>query len=500
MDLSAPSLDNLESKRHLRFAVIGAGMSGILWAIKLQEAGITDFTIYEKAHKLGGTWRDNRYPGLSCDVPSQLYSYTFEKNANWTKRFSPGGEIQEYFEGVASKYDVERFIKYNNPVESLEYIDGKWHLETGGGINDVVDIVICATGVLHHPRYPEIEGMDTFKGDAFHSARWKDDLDLTGKRVAVIGTGSTAIQIVPAIVDKVEEVSLFQRTAQWVMTFPNPEYTDEEKADYAAHPEKLDEAYDTWKKHFSDTFARAVIGDQREIEKIAERAEWNLNVNVEDEELREKLRPDYVAACKRMVFSNDFYPAMQKDNANLVTEGIERIEENGIRTTDGKLHELDVIVYCTGFYPHVFMKPMNIKGKGGITLEQKWENGAEAYRSVVMPDFPNLFMMIGPNSPIGNFSIIMVSELQLDYIMQLVNLIQTGQIDEIEPKQDVTDRYNQSIRDAMEGTVWVSGCRSWYLDQNGNPATWPWTIERYIEEMSKPDLADFVMAPARETA
>ena len=409
-----------------RFAIIGAGMSGILTAIKLKQRGIRDFTIYEKAGGLGGTWRDNTYPGLSCDVPSHVYAYSFELKADWSHRFSPGAEIQGYFEGVARKYELDSHIRFNSEIVRAEYRDGRWHLSIKGGATDVVDFVICATGVLHHPTYPDIPGLGDFEGACFHTARWDHSVPLEGKRVGIIGTGSTAIQIVPALTDTVSKLTLFQRTAQWILPLANPAYSEDEKAMYRTSPERLRQSYDYWSARFVDTFARAVIGDQDELRKIEEACRTNLEENVADPDLRRRLTPNYRAACKRLIMSDTFYPAMQKPNVALVTDGIDRIEAGGVRTNDGVLHELDVLVMATGFDGHAFLRPMEVVGESGRRLDDAWAQANEAYRSVAVPGFPNFFMLVGPNSPIGNFSVIMISEIQLDYILQLVDLVLDG--------------------------------------------------------------------------
>ena len=482
-----------------RFAIIGAGMSGILTAIKLKERGIEDFAIYEKAARLGGTWRDNTYPGLSCDVPSHVYAYSFELKGDWSHRFSPGAEIQGYFEGVARKYGLDPYFRFNSEIERAEYRDGRWHLAIKGGATDVVDFVIAATGVLHHPATPDIPGLDEFKGACFHSARWDHSTPLDGKRIGIIGTGSTAIQIVPALADRVSKLTLFQRTAQWVLPLANPPYSEDEKAMYLASPQSLQQSYDFWSARFVDTFARAVIGDQDELHKIETACRTNLEENVRDPDLRRRLTPNYRTACKRLIMSDTFYPAMQKPNVELVTDGIERIEASGIRTKDGVLHELDVLVLATGFDGHAFLRPMDVIGEGGLRLADAWAQANEAYRSVAMPGFPNFFMLVGPNSPIGNFSVILISELQLAYVLQLVDLVLDGKCRAVAPSKAATQRFNTALREAMKGTVWVTGCKSWYLDRNGNPALWPWSFDRFRAEMQAPDLADFDLA-AREAA
>lgn len=477
--------------RSLKVAIIGAGMSGILAAIRLRETGVHNITIFEKADRLGGTWRDNTYPGLTCDVPSHLYRYTFEPNADWSRRFSPGPEICAYFEGVSARRDVDRLIRTNAEIVRSTFRDSRWELETIGGEVEMFDAVICCTGVLHHPKYPDIEGMDSFAGDMFHTARWNHDVDLKGKRVGIIGTGSTAMQITPAVIDDVAHLSLFQRTPQWVVPLPNPEIPEALKDRYRDNPEEMDGLYDHLSERFVDTFARAVIGDREEMRKVEENCYSNLQENVSDPVLRARLTPDYKVACKRLIMTDKFYPAIQQPNADLVTDGIERIEAGGVRTVDGKLHELDVLVLATGYHAHDFMRPMKVTGRDGLAIDEAWAEANEAYRSVAVPDFPNFFMVAGPNSPIGNFSLIQVAEVQLNYIMQLITHIQRGEGVEVEPTPEATKQFNDAIKAAMPGTVWVTGCNSWYLDKNGNPALYPWDFQRFRKDMAAPDLGDF---------
>ena len=475
-----------------RILVIGAGMAGILSAIKLREAGFEDVAIYEKADRLGGTWRENTYPGLSCDVPSHLYSYSFEPNPDWSHRFSPGAEIQAYFEDVARRHGVAERIRFGQEVTRCAFEDGRWRIETADGATDVGDVVIAATGVLHHPSLPAIAGLDDFQGAAFHSARWDHDVPLAGRRLGIVGTGSTAIQIVSAVVDEVAELSLFQRTAQWVMPQENPAYTDAERAEFREHPEILKELRENISRLFADGFSKAVVdADSPLLQAIQDACRANLEENVRDPELREKLRPDYRAACKRLIISADFYDAIQRPNARLVTEGIERIEKSGVRTRDGRLHELDVLVLATGFRVDRFMRPMEVIGRHGTTLEQAWQDGPTAYLSISIPDFPNLFMLNGPNGPVGNFSLIDVAELQLAYVLQLVERIRAGTCRELSASHEATDRFDADRREAAKHTIWSSGCQSWYLDAHGVPMAWPWTFDRFREEMRQPRLADF---------
>lgn len=484
--------------RPLRCAVIGAGMAGILSAIKLTEAGITDFTVYEKADRVGGTWRENTYPGLSCDVPSHLYSYSFALTSEWSRRFAPGPEIQAYFERVAEEHGVLQRARFGDAVTRCEFSDGKWHLTTASGNRDDVDVVIAATGVLHHPRYPEIDGIDTFAGAMFHSARWDHRVQLDGTRIGIIGTGSTAIQIVSAIVDRVAALSLFQRTAQWVMPQENPAYSDEEQAAFRAQPERLVDLHQNLSDMF-DLFANAVVDSESAELKLVEQACLaNLENNVHDPELRERLRPDYRAACKRLIISPNFYDAIQRPNAELVTDAIERIEPGGIRTKDGRLHELDVLVLATGFKTDAFMRPMTIAGRNGTTLEQAWTPRPEAYLSISIPDFPNFFMLNGPNGPVGNFSLIEVAELQTRYVMQLIERIRAGECREVCATREALVEFERAREVAAQRTVWVTGCRSWYLDDRGLPAVWPWSFVRFREAMKTPDPTKYEFAGAHE--
>jgi len=472
--------------RQLRFAVIGAGMAGILSAIKLSEAGLTDFTVYEKGDRVGGTWRENTYPGLSCDVPSHLYSYSFALSPDWSYRFSPGPEIQAYFERVAREYDVERHVRFGDEVVRCAFVDGCWHLETASGHRDVVDVVIAATGVLHHPKYPDIEGLGSFEGAAFHSARWDHGVTIDGARLGVVGTGSTGVQIVSAVVDRVEELTLFQRTAQWIMPQENPAYSEEERARYRDDPAELAETYARLAEMFG-VFANAVVdADSPESHMIAEACRDHLDTAVRDPELRERLRPDYRAACKRLVISPDFYEAVQRPNAEVVSSPIAHVEPKGVCTRDGRLHELDVLVLATGFKVDAFMRPMEVVGRRGTRLDDVWAQRPNAYMSISIPEFPNLFMLNGPNGPVGNFSLIEVAELQFGYVMQLVDLLRSGRCREISATHEAMQRHEAARVEATKKTVWATGCRSWYLDDRGVPMVWPWSFDRFRDEMAAP--------------
>jgi cation diffusion facilitator CzcD-associated flavoprotein CzcO len=482
------------ARSSLRFVVIGAGMAGILAAIKLREAGFDDVVVYEKADRLGGTWRENTYPGLSCDVPSHLYSYSFAPNPDWSHRFSPGPEIRAYFEDVARRWGVDALVRYRAEVVRCTFACGSWSVELADGTVDEADVVIAATGVLHHPALPDIPGLETFAGTAFHSARWNHEVPIAGRRVGVVGTGSTAVQIVGAVVDEVATLTLFQRTAQWIAPQENPPYADDEKAAFRAHPETMAQVRQEIARLFEDTFANALVdASAPALEAIHAVCVQHLEQSVADPVLRERLRPTYRAACKRLVISGTFYDAIQRPNATLVTEGIERVEPAGVRTRDGRLHELDVLVLATGFRVDRFMRPMEVVGRGGVTLEGVWRERPSAYMAISIADFPNLFMLNGPNGPVGNFSLIDVAELQFGYILQLVEWLRAGACTEVSVSREAMARFEAERRQAAARTIWASGCRSWYLDAEGVPMAWPWTFDRFREEMAAPRLEDYEM-------
>ncbi len=490
----------MSDRRH-RFVVIGAGMAGILSAIKLREAGFRAVTVYEKADRLGGTWRENTYPGIACDVPSHLYSYSFAPNPDWSHVFSPGDEILAYLEDVARRHGVTDCIRLGTEVTRLEWRQGRWHVETATGERDEADFVIAATGVLHHPRYPDIEGLGDFEGAAFHSARWDHTVPLEGRRVGVVGTGSSAVQIVGAVVDTVGELRLFQRTPQWILPLDNPPISDEDRARFRADPTALAARRAELARSFADNFANAVVdAASPQMRMIEELCLANLEQNVVDPDLRERLRPDYRAACKRLVVHPNFYEAVQRPNAVLVTERIARVEPAGVRTADGELHELDVLVLATGFQVDRFLRPIQVTGRDGISLDEVWTERPTAYLSISVPGFPNLFMLNGPNGPVGNFSLIDVAELQLAYVLQLIEPVLRGEAAAVCARRDATERLEAARVEAAQKTVWVTGCKSWYLDDRGIPAAWPWSFDRFREVMARPDLGDFELTAAPQVS
>ncbi len=486
-----PTATPVPARADPRFAIIGAGMAGILSAIKLKQAGLTDFTVYEKADRLGGTWRENTYPGITCDVPSHLYCYSFALNPGWSHMYPPGGEIQAYFESAAERFGVTPHIRFGDEVMVCEFANGRWQLTTAGGHRDEVDFVIAATGVLHHPKYPEIKGLESFGGKMFHSSRWDHDVALEGGRVGIVGTGSTAVQIVSAIVDRVKKLVLFQRTPQWILPAVNPAFSTDEQSAFSEDPVLMKDLRSSVSQLF-DSFSNAIVDlDSPTMNMIEQVCQSNLEDNVTDVSLRERLRPDYRAGCKRLIVSPDFYQAIQKPTAGLVTEAIERIETAGVRTSDGRLHELDVLVLATGFKVNAFVRPMSVIGRNGKDLAHDWKDRPEAYLSISVPGYPNFFMLNGPNGPVGNFSLVEVAELQLAYIMKLVDRVRSGVCREISASPIAMEDFEAARVEAAKRTVWATGCRSWYLDDRGIPAVWPWPFERFRSEMSAPKWEAF---------
>ncbi len=477
--------------QEIRIIVIGAGMAGILTGIRLQQYGYHNYVIYEKSDRLGGTWRENTYPGLACDVPAHLYTYSFEPNPEWSSTFARGPEIQAYFERVARKYHIIERIRFNEEIPYCAFEDGRWKVRTSTGREDEADVIIAATGVLHHPKIAELPGMDAFEGALFHSARWDHSVELEGKRVGVVGTGSTAIQIATALVDKVAHFDLFQRTAQWVMPIEDRPYTEEERTAFRADTRKLDALRTEIDRDFQG-FANGVIdSDSPEMKAIEDACSANLEDNVRDPVLREKLRPNYRAGCKRLIFSSNFYEKIQHPNAEVVTSGIRAVEPRGIRTEDGELHELDVLVLATGFQADAFIRPTTVLGRNGVNLDQVWADHPIAYLSISIPEFPNFFMLNGPNGPVGNFSLIQIAESQVSYVLQLIGQIRAGACREISASAKATADFEEARSAAAKKSIWATGCNSWYLDKHGVPASWPWTPSRFFEEMASPHLELF---------
>lgn len=473
---------NGAAPRRPRVAIVGAGMSGICMGLKLQHAGIDDFTIFEKGDQLGGTWRDNRYPGLFCDVPSRFYQFSFAMNPDWTHRFSPGPEIWRYFDRIAAEHGLNERIRFETEVVSADHDGTSWHLRTAAGEEHEADFLVSATGVLHHPRHPEIDGLETFAGSCFHSARWDHSVPVAGKRVGVIGTGSTGVQIVTALAGVASELTLFQRTAQWILPYPNSRYSRLTRALHRRFA-ALDRVSFRATRHYFEALSRALTqpGWQRRLVSSICRA--NLRT-VRDPELRRKLTPPYQPMCKRLVVSSGFYRAVQRDDADVVAERIERVEPAGVRTADGTLHELDVLVLATGFDTHAYVRPMKVTGPEGESLDEAWAEGPRSWRTVALPGFPNFFMLIGPQSPVGNYPLTSIAETQADFATGWMRRWMSGEVRLIAPRADAASAFEAERRRALPGTVWVTGCDSWYLGPDGVPEIWPWEPERHREMLA----------------
>lgn len=483
------------NSRPLRYAIIGTGMSGILAAIRLQEQGNNEIVLFEKADRIGGTWRENTYPGLNCDVPAHAYTYSFAPNPEWSSFLASGSEIQGYFEDVVSRHQIEPLIRFNTEIEEARFDDvsQQWTLVDQHGKKHECDVVIAATGVLHHPSMPDIEGLDSFAGASFHSARWDHDVPLDGQRIAIIGCGSTGVQLVSALAGRASELYHVQRTPQWIMEVPNPAYSDAERAAFRANPELIDQI------RFSEEylgrvrrFTEAIIdADSPEIQEIEALVLSNLEDNVHDPVLREKLRPDYRAACKRLIYSPDYYAKVQEPGVEVVVGNIDRIEPAGVRMADGQLLEVDVLVLATGFKADRFVRPMKVIGSEGADLDQLWSPSPSAFLGISIAGFPNLFLLNGPTGPVGNFSLIDIAERQWGHIEQLLEPLRVGKYRSVELRPETMERYNTERTEAAQNTIFASGCSSWYLDAEGVPATWPWSYDTFAERTGKVVESDY---------
>jgi cation diffusion facilitator CzcD-associated flavoprotein CzcO len=483
------------SGRQPRIAIVGAGMSGIAATVKLRRAGYTDVTVFEKADRVGGTWRENTYPGLSCDIPSRWYCFSFALRADWSHRYSYGPEIQSYMQSVADEFGVTERVRFNSPVTDLRYEAPRWRLTSGGDTVEYFDVVISATGILHRPAYPAIDGLDTFAGDCFHTARWDHSVALAGKRVGIIGTGSTAAQVVGAITAEVGEMHVFQRTAQWMLPLPQKAYSKRWNRLMARFPLLQKLAYHYYLQILMRTFSAGTVGNRSMQRLMSWLCRRNLENNVPDPALRERLTPDYQAACKRLIFCSDFYPAISRPNAHLVTEGIERIEPDGVRTVDGELHELDVLVLATGFDAAAFILPTKVTGEGGVDLEQRWAGAPRAHRAVAVPGFPNFWMLEGPTGPVGNLSLITITEYQVDYVIAMLDRMKAEGLASIAPRKSAFEGYNAAMGEAIQNTIWVTGgCDSWYFDESGKPNLYPWIPSRYLKDMHNPVFEEYELA------
>ncbi len=484
---------NKRNPKDTSFVIIGSGLSGVLMAIRLREAGFANFTILEKAGEMGGTWRDNTYPGVACDVAAHLYSYSFARNPAWPNRYAKGADIWRYHRDVARRHGVLPHIEYNKEVRSAEFTDGAWRLTTTDGREYHADIVIAAAGRLHHPVIPAIKGAASFAGPQFHTARWDASAVLRGKRIGLIGTGSTATQVITSLAGTVPALKVFQRTPQWVYPVKNTPNPWWRRLAFRLFP-----AY--WKRYFlqlqSETEARgkATTGSS-EARAARDKVCHDMLATIRDPTLRAKLTPDYEVGCKRLVFSDGFYEAIQQPGVEVITEAIAQIEPGGIRTTDGALHEIDLLVYATGFDAHAYLRPMQVKGAGGISLETLWQDLPLAYHSVTIPHMPNFLMINGPYSPGGSASVIGIVEAQADYLMQLIDRITSDDV-LLAPCEEAARGWLDGVRELARNSLWgTGGCVSWYLDKTGTPTLNPITLTELKAQLAAPDYTDFDIQP-----
>lgn len=474
-------------------AIIGSGFSGLCMGIQLKKAGIYDFLIFERASSIGGTWRDNTYPGVACDVSSHMYSFSFEPNPNWSRMFSPQNEILDYLKKCVNKYDLEPFIQYNTNITGAGFDEqaGCWKIETEQGKIIETKIIVNGMGPLNRAVVPHFKGMENFSGRMFHSSEWDHSFDLNNKRVAVIGTGASAIQIVPNIVDKVKSLYLFQRTAPWILPKPDREMKLWEKRMFAALPftQKIYRYAIYW---ILESSAMGLVINPKWTKLIEKMALKHLKKSVSDEELRKKLTPNYIIGCKRILLSNDYYPALTKPQTRLVTDGIDSIENNGIITKSGEKIELDAIIFGTGFNAAEYPKDFIVRGLNGKLLSDEWKQGPEAYLGTTVKNFPNLFFIIGPNTGLGHNSMIFMIESQVNYIIQCIQNLRENAYRYMDVKNDLQENYNREIQKKLSHTVWNSGCVSWYQTSTGkNTAIYPGFTFQFWNRLKKMKREDF---------
>ncbi|HEX2213063.1 MAG TPA: NAD(P)/FAD-dependent oxidoreductase [Mycobacterium sp.] len=472
---------------------IGAGFSGIGAAIKLIERGIEDFVVLERGDDVGGTWRDNVYPGVACDVPSILYSYSFEPYA-WSKVFADGAEIQQYIQGVVDKWDVRRFVRFGQNVVALHYDEagGYWNISTDGG-DYRARSVVASYGPLANASLPRIEGIDDFGGVMVHSARWNADLDLADKTVAVIGTGSTAVQLIPELVRRAGKVVVFQRTPGWVLPRHNLSVPGAVKRLFDTVP-VIQRLARSALFRITEVTALGLVWNTALTSLIAAAGKRFLRKEVKDDWLRRRLTPDYRPGCKRMLVSDDYLAALQASNCELVTWPIARISESGVMTCEGLEHSADVIVCATGYEVTKTSPPIDIVGRDGRSLTTEWARGASAYKSVSVAGYPNLYFTFGPNAGPGHTSALMYMEAQIDYAVELISIMESRGLTSLEVTRGAQESYNSWLQERLAKTTWNSGgCRSWYLTEDGFNATmFPGFATTYRKILRDVDLHDYV--------
>jgi cation diffusion facilitator CzcD-associated flavoprotein CzcO len=472
-------------------AIIGTGFGGLGMAIRLKQSGLDDLVVFEKGDDVGGCWRENTYPGAACDVPSHLYSFSFEPKHDWSRRFAPQPEILDYLRHCAEKYDVRRHVRFNTEVTGAEFDEGAgvWEIALADGSTHRAQVLVTATGQLSRPAYPRIPGIDSFAGELFHSARWNHDYDLTGKRVAVIGTGASAIQFVPAIVDQVRHLTLFQKDAPYVTAKPDREYHRRDHLANATIPglQKVKRTATYW---LLETRALGFTKFSRAMALDAWLAARNINRNVADPHLRGIVTPTDPIGCKRILLANDYYQALDRHDVDVIAEAITEIRPEGLVTADGALHEVDAIILGTGFAATDFLAPMQLRGRDGLDLNEAWRDGAEAYLGISVTGFPNLFMLYGPNTNLGHSSIVFMLESQVGYVLQAVQRLRRTGAAWLDVRADAQDEFNQEVQRRIKATVWDKGCTSWYQTADGkNTNNWPGFTFAYRRRVAKFDAS-----------
>ncbi len=461
-------------------AVVGGGFGGVGAAVLLRRAGYHDVTVFERGERVGGVWHHNTYPGAACDVPSHLYEFSFAPNPRWSRRYAPQAEIQAYLEDVARRNGVFDRIKTGTDVERAEWDEerSKWVLSTSAGTHEA-DVLVTACGQLTVPTVPPIKGLDDFEGPAFHTAQWRHDVDLEGKKVAVVGTGCSAIQVVPAIQPGVERVDVYQRSPGWTMPKLDFPYKERTQRLFERLPflQRLDRAIVFG---FMEAGAAAMTGRRWLLKPFTAAGRWNINHAIKDPELRRKVTPTDVVGCKRVMLTDDWYPTLTEPNVELVTDRIAEVTPGGIRTEDGTERPADVLVFGTGFKSHGFVAPMEIAGNGGRTLAEEWSEVPRAYLGMSVPGFPNLFLLYGPNTNGGTGSVIYTIEAGVAHVIAALEQLDRADARRIEVRREAAEAFHRELRTALADTVWHTGCTNWYVDENGNdPNQWPWLWSTY---------------------
>ncbi|MCG8588405.1 MAG: NAD(P)/FAD-dependent oxidoreductase [Proteobacteria bacterium] len=481
-----------------RVAIIGSGFSGLCLAIRLQQTGAaSSFTLLEKGDRLGGTWRDNTYPGAACDLMSFAYCFSFEQKTDWTRKWSPQPEILAYMDHCAEKYGILPHVRFGTEVTGARFdaAAGVWRIQIlvdgKPGREIEADVLVSGVGQLHRPVVPKIPGLDSFEGDWFHSAEWDHDVLLAGRRVGVVGNGASAIQFIPELAPRVEALEIFQRTPNWITPRGDRPYSDSERRRFARVP-GLARLYRwlIWARQ--ELLFSVMVGNRFFSERSKQLALENLHAHIRDPELRRALTPDYPIGGKRLLIHDDYYPALARDNVELVTSAIDHIEPREVVTVDGRRHPLDVLILGTGFDTNSFLAPMAIEGLAGRSLEQEWKTGAEAYLGLAVSGFPNLFLMYGPNTNLGHNSIIFMIECQANYIVKCLKRLSRRGLRYLDVREDVQRDFNRDLHRALARTAWAKTPKSWYKTEDGKITNnWSGTTTAYWWRTRRPDWDAF---------